>query len=191
MTTSERRVVVSTMTARHQVSERRVCRVLGVERTGIRYSPTRLDGLAVRTRNRKRLAVTRVRRQQVLAPNDTWGIDFVSDTLCNGRRLRACTVVDVCTHECVAIAVAHSLPSDAVISTLQRVIADRGAPIRLSLDNRVSSAVARSMCGRPMPKSLAFIQPGKLMSGRGCCGNEAEPLSVQRSLRALSASAPD
>ena len=41
MTTSERRVVVSTMTARHQVSERRACRVLGFERTGIRYVPTR------------------------------------------------------------------------------------------------------------------------------------------------------
>ena len=41
MTTSERRVGVSTMTARHQVSEGRVCRVLGFERTGIHYAPTR------------------------------------------------------------------------------------------------------------------------------------------------------
>ena len=31
--------------------------------------------------------------------------------------------------------VAHSLPSDAVIATLQREIADRGAPVPLSLDN--------------------------------------------------------
>ena len=41
MTTSERRVVVSAMRARHAVSERRVCRVLGFERTALRYLPIR------------------------------------------------------------------------------------------------------------------------------------------------------
>ena len=82
-----------------------------------------------RTSSAKRLAVTRARRPPVRAPNDTWGIDFVSDTLCSGRRFRACTVVDVCTHECVAITAARSLPSNAVIAALQRVIADRVAPI--------------------------------------------------------------
>lgn len=40
MTTSERRVVISTMRERHAVSERRVCRVLGFERTALRYTPT-------------------------------------------------------------------------------------------------------------------------------------------------------
>ena len=209
MTTSERRVVVSTMTARHQVSERRVYRVLGFERTGIRYAPTRpttdaplrarlrelaaayprwgvprlhwrlqreglhvnykrverlyrLEGLAVRTRHRKRLAVPRVPRPPVLAPNETWGIDFVSDTRCTGRRFRAFTVIDVCTHECVAITVAHSLPSDAVIATLQRVIADRGAPIRLSLDNGSEfRSRAFDAWAADAHIELAFIQPGK------------------------------
>ena len=209
MTTSERRVVVSPMTARHHVIERRVCRVLGFERTGIRYLPTRpltdaplrarlrelaaayprwgvpslhwrlqrevlhvndkrverlyrLEGLAVRTRHRKRLAVPRVPRPPVLAPNETWGIDFVSDTLCDGRRFRAFTVVDVCTHECVAITVARSLPSDAVIATLQRVIADRGAPIRLSLDNGSEfRSRAFDAWAADAHIELAFIQPGK------------------------------
>ena len=41
MTTSERRVVVSTMTARPPVGERRACQVLGFERSSIRYLRTR------------------------------------------------------------------------------------------------------------------------------------------------------
>ncbi len=47
----------------------------------------RLEGLAVRRRRRKRLAVPRVPRPPVHAPNDLWSIDFVSDQLASGRRL--------------------------------------------------------------------------------------------------------
>lgn len=59
----------------------------------------RLEGLAVRTRRRKRLVGPRVPRPPALAPNDTWGIDFVSDTLSQGRPFRSLTIVDVCSHE--------------------------------------------------------------------------------------------
>ena len=86
----------------------------------------RLEGLAVRTRHRKRLAVPRVARPAVLAPNETGGIDVVSDTLCDGRRFRAVTVVAVCTHECIAIKVAYSLPR--VIPPLLRVVKSGGRP---------------------------------------------------------------
>lgn len=65
----------------------------------------RLEGLAVRRRHRKRLAVPRVPRPAAAQPNDTWGIDFVSDQLASGRRIRCCTVVDVCTRENVMIIV--------------------------------------------------------------------------------------
>lgn len=122
----------------------------------------RLEGLAVRTRHRKRLAVPSVPRPPALAPNDTWGIDFVSDTLSQGRRFRAFTVVDVCTHECLAITVAHGLPSAAVIATLQRVIADRGAPVRLSLNNGSEfRSRAFDAWAADAHIELAFIQPGK------------------------------
>lgn len=79
-----------------------------------------------------------------------------------GRRVRALTIVDVRTYECLAITVAHSLPSDAVIATVQRVIADRGATVRLSLDNgtefRRRALDAWADDARIEP---AFIQPGK------------------------------
>ena len=209
MTTSERRVVVSTMRARHAVSERRVCRVLGFERTALRYLPIRpatdaplraklrelaavyprwgvprlhwrlqreglrvnykrverlyrLEGLAVRRRERKRLAVPRVPKLPVLAPNDEWGIDFVSDTLASGRRFRCFTVVDVCTHECLALVAAHSLPSMAVIEALAHVIEQRGAPVRLSLDNGSEfRSRAFDAWAADTHIELRFIQPGK------------------------------
>lgn len=57
MTTSERRVVISTIRARHATSERRVCRVLGFERTALRYTPTRaLTDAALRAKLRELLA---------------------------------------------------------------------------------------------------------------------------------------
>lgn len=95
----------------------------------------RLEGLAVRRRSRKRLAVPRVPRPVVHAPNETWSIDFVSDGLSSSRRFRCFTVIDSCTRESLTITVAYSLPSVAVIAALEAVIAERGQPIRLSLDN--------------------------------------------------------
>lgn len=122
----------------------------------------RLEGLAVRTRARKRLAVPRVPRLPVVAPNETWGIDFVSDALVNGRRFRAFTVVDLCTHECLAIAAAHSLPSTAVIAHLDALCAHRGKPARLSLDNGSEfRSRAFDAWAADTGIELAFIQPGK------------------------------
>lgn len=121
-----------------------------------------LEGLAVRRRHRKRLAGPRVPRPLAAAPNDTWSIDFVSDGLASGRRFRCFTVIDNCTRESLAIAVAHSLPSTAVTAALDAVIAVRGHPTRISLDNgsefRCQHFDAWAEEGRI---SLLFIQPGK------------------------------
>ena len=68
-------------------------------------------------------------------PNATWGIDFVSDQLADGRRFRCFTIVDHCVHDAPAIVVARSLPSAVIIAALDDVIAARGQPLRLSLDN--------------------------------------------------------
>ncbi len=122
----------------------------------------RLEGLAVRRRTRKRLAVPRVPRPAAERPNDTWGIDFVSDQLASGRRIRCCTVVDACTRESVCITVDHSLASDAVITALEQVITARGQPVRLSLDNGPEfRSIAFDAWAAARGITLAFIQPGK------------------------------
>lgn len=122
----------------------------------------RLEGLAVRRRKRKRLAVPRVPRPIAVGPNETWSLDFVSDQLASGRRFRTLTLIDSCTRECLAISVVYSLPSTAVITALESVIATRGQPVRLSLDNgsefrsRIFDAWAADR-----GITLQFIQPGK------------------------------
>jgi putative transposase len=49
-------------------------------------------GLAVRRRERKRLARDRVGMPLLSRPNQEWSIDFVSDALANGRAIRSLTV---------------------------------------------------------------------------------------------------
>lgn len=122
----------------------------------------RLEGLAVRRRGRKRLAVPRVPRPVAEGPNATWGIDFVSDQLADGRRFRCFTIVDHGVHEAPAIFVAHSIPSERVIVALEDVIAVRGQPTRLSLDNG-SEFRSRAFDAWAADRGieLHFIQPGK------------------------------
>lgn len=122
----------------------------------------RLEGLAVRRRKRKRLAVPRVPRPAALGPTDMWSLDCVSDQLSDGRRFWCLTLIDSCTRECLAISVAHSLPRTAVITALESVIAARGRPTRLSLDNG-SEFRSRTFDAWAADRGIALqcIQPGK------------------------------
>jgi putative transposase len=69
------------------------------------------EGLALRSRPKSRRKVSEHRRQKprAEAPGHIWSLDFVADQLANGKRLRALTVVDVYTRECLAIEVAQRL----------------------------------------------------------------------------------
>lgn len=122
----------------------------------------RLEGLAVRRRKRKRLAVPRAPRPVAVGPNAVWGIDFVSDQLASGQRFRCLTVVDQGVHEALAVVAARSLPALAVIAALEDVIATRGQPTRLSLDNGTEfRSTAFDAWAADRGIELHFIQPGK------------------------------
>ena len=83
-------------------------------------------GLAVRRRERKRLARDRVGMPVLTKPNQEWSIDFVSDALANGRAIRSLTVLDDFTKESLAIEVDTSLSGLRVTRVLDRIIAERG-----------------------------------------------------------------
>lgn len=95
----------------------------------------RPEGQTVRRRERKRLAVPHVPQSSGARPERRMGIECVSDTLASGQCILSLTVVDVCTQESLALVAAHSLLSITVIEVLVRVNDQRGAPVRLSLDN--------------------------------------------------------
>ncbi len=96
----------------------------------------RLEGLIVRQR-RKRRSVCHLRclPPAPLRINERWAMDFVSDALSTGRRIRMLTVVDCYSRESVAIHVDHSQPSRTVTAILDGVIAQRGTPGIITVDN--------------------------------------------------------
>lgn len=94
------------------------------------------EGLAVRRRSRKRLAREgRGAAPAPARPDERWGLDFVSDALAGGRRIRLLCVLDLFTREALAIEVAVSLPGARVVAVLDRLARERGGPADLVLDN--------------------------------------------------------
>jgi putative transposase len=104
--------------------------------------------LAVRRRRRaKRPAAERQRLQAAPAPNAVWSMDFVSDALANGRRLKCLTVADDYTHECIDIAVDHGISGAYVTRLLDQAACFRGYPRAVRTDHGPEFTVAHSSHG--------------------------------------------
>lgn len=122
----------------------------------------REEGLAVRPKRRKRTAVARVPLPAPAAANEHWSLDFVSDALADGRKFRCLTLVDQFTRECPVIEVDTSLPGERVVRVLDRVIAERGTPRVITIDNGPELAgKALDAWAYRHGVLLDFIQPGK------------------------------
>ena len=88
----------------------------------------REEGLVVRRRTRKRVAVPRIAPPMPTRANERWSMDFVRDALGNGRKIRALTLVDDFTRECPVIEVDCSLPGERVVRVLERLARTRDLP---------------------------------------------------------------
>ena len=101
------------------------------------YRLDREEGLRLRCRapRRRKSVVPRVHRPTVTRPNDAWTLDVVADQLVDDRRVRALTVIDVYTRECVALEVGQSLRGEHVVAVLNQLHIHRGTPRRLLCDN--------------------------------------------------------
>ena len=86
--------------------------------------------LNVRRKARYRLP-ERVKQPLSMAdrPNQVWSIDFMSDSLVDGRKFRLLNVMDDFNRESLAIEVDSSLPSLRVIRVLEQLISKRGKPV--------------------------------------------------------------
>lgn len=94
--------------------------------------------------------------------NQSWSIDFMSDSLFCGRRFRTFNVVDDFNREALAIEVDLSLPAQRVICVLDRIVAWRGYPQQLRMDNGpefISATLAEWADDHGI--KLEFIKPGK------------------------------
>ena len=100
------------------------------------YRLYRDANLAVRRRKKaKRPLNERVPLQLALTVNEVWSMDFVSDSLSNGRRIKCLTVADDFSHECVDIAVDYGISGQYVTRLLDQAAIFRGYPLAVRTDN--------------------------------------------------------
>ncbi len=193
---------------RHGLSQRRACRLVGLDRSTLRYRCKRPDDAAVRQRlrelaaerrrfgyrrlgwmlareghamnhkklyrlyreeqlmvrrrrGRKRARGTRAPMTLPIGINHRWSLDFVSDTLSDGRRFRILCIVDDYSRECLATVVDTSLGGVRVVRELERLATERSLPQIVVSDNGTeltSGAVLRWATGR---LEWHYIEPGK------------------------------
>lgn len=121
--------------------------------------------LNIRRRARKRIPA-RV-KQALFQPgqiNQVWSIDFMHDSLWDGRRYRLLNVIDDYNREVLAIEADSSLPTLRVIRVLQQLEITRGLPEMIRVDNgpEFISDKLDNWC-KDHEITLVFIQPGKPM----------------------------
>lgn len=94
-------------------------------------------------------------------------MDFASDGLADGRRLRCLNIVDHFTRECLAIKVDSSLLGRRVVEVMKRLAETRGLPLSVTTDNGPEFA------GKLLDEwaythgvRLNFIEPGKPQQNR-------------------------
>lgn len=106
------------------------------------------------------------RAAQVLAvpvqSNQTWSLDFMSDSLSDGRTFRTLNVLDDFNREALWIEVDSSLPSERVVRVLDRLLGERTAPQRIRMDNGPELIAQRlQRWAKQKQIELLHIQPGR------------------------------
>lgn len=121
--------------------------------------------LNIRRRFKKRLP-TRVKQAlfQPVAINEVWSIDFMSDSLWDGRKFRLLNIVDDYNRQVLAMEADLSLPALRVVRTLEYLKEFRGLPQMIRVDNgpEFISHTLDEWC-RDHKVNLTYIQPGKPM----------------------------
>ncbi len=94
-------------------------------------------GLQLRNKTPKRKVKAKLRddRTPATAPNECWSMDFLSDQLFDGRKIRVLSIVDNFTRVSPALDVRTSYRGSDVVETLERIAAAHGRPKRIRLDN--------------------------------------------------------
>jgi putative transposase len=127
------------------------------------YRLYRLEGLAVRRRTRKRVAVPpRGTVAHAWTRGQAWAMDFLQDVLADGRRFRTLNILDTVMRECLAIEVDTSLPGARVVRVLDQLVQQYSTPKQLTVDNGPEFVgLALDVWAATRTVTLDFIEPGK------------------------------
>jgi putative transposase len=118
--------------------------------------------LNIRRRSKKRLPAIKQALFQPGDMNQVWSVDFMNDTLWDGRKYRLLNIIDDYNREVLAIEAGTSLPTTRVIRTLEYLKEFRGLPAIIRVDNgpEFISGKLDAWC-KENKIALVFIQPGK------------------------------
>lgn len=124
------------------------------------YTAMRLN---LRSKRKKRLPA-RVKEPLLcpIQPNITWSLDFMHDTLQNGKTIRTLNVIDDFNREALSIIVDTSLPAQRVIRELDKLLEWRGKPEKIRSDNG-PEFIAQAISDWCIKNEIEWthIQPGK------------------------------
>jgi putative transposase len=123
----------------------------------------RAMALHLKRKPKKRLP-TRIAQPLVVPAqaNQTWSLDFMSDSLSNGRAFRTLNVIDDYNREALWIEIDTSLSAERVVKVLEQLLDWRGKPTHIRMDNGPELISQRlESWAQEKHIDLLHIQPGK------------------------------
>ena len=121
------------------------------------------ENLSLRIRRRKKTASHgRVAIKEAEGVNELWAMDFLQDSLFDGRRTRVLAIIDMFTRECLRLEVDTSIKGQRVVTALSQTASMRGLPENIIVDNGpefISNVLDAWAYERGV--KLHFIRPGK------------------------------
>jgi putative transposase len=100
--------------------------------------------------------------EQPKAANISWSLDFMSDSLEDGRSFRTLNIMDDFNREALCIVIDTSLPALRVVRTLDMLASWRGYPQQLRIDKGPELISHRlASWAEKHHVTLGFIEPGK------------------------------
>lgn len=161
--------IIELAQVRRRFGYRRLHDLLDEEFPGVNhkkfYRLYREANLAVRRRRKvRRPPAERQPLMRADGPNAVWSMDFVSDALANGRRLKCLTIADDFSRESIDIVVDHGISGAYVIRVLDQAACFRGYPRAVRTDNgpEFTSRVFLAWTRKHKVKHL-LIEPGRPM----------------------------
>lgn len=119
-------------------------------------------GLKKRRYGRKKALGSRCPIQRLSGLNECWSLDFVSDRLSDGRRIRILTIQDEYSRRSLGTIVDTSIGGVRVVRELESLVRDRGLPKQVISDNG-TEFTSNAILGWAEERAICwhYITPGK------------------------------